>query len=467
MTEAGQRSQERGTQGGELLARWERLPFTSAHRRAFQILGAGTFFDSFDTVALAVTLTAVTSTLDIGLGEAGLLISAGYIGQIAGALGLGFASERYGRRPVFLAAMALFGAAALLAAGAWSGLSLGLFRLVQGIGLGAEVPVAAALFNELVRGRARGRSVMLYETSFTLGNMAASLVAAALFGLLHDEATWRTMLALGAIPLFVALWARRRLVESPRFLTSRGRNAEAETLVRAMERESLRKGRLLEPPEAPIAPDTRTTRLLEIFSPQYFRRTVMIWTLWFTTYFTLWGLTTWLPSLLVHQGGMHPATASLTSAGLQAVNVALVVTIALTVDRLGRRFWITLGYAVSALGSATGAVITWSGQPQSPVGLIALAVPVLLGVNAVAPIAFMYTGELYPTRMRAWGTMAASSFRNVGAVVAPAVIGWVLDGDGGTGVLYLMFLLTLVVGLAVFWVLGPETARRKLETLAS
>ncbi|MFJ9411190.1 MFS transporter [Streptomyces sp. NPDC101393] len=464
MTEVRQRSEDNGTRGGELLARWERLPFTSAHRRAFQILGTGTFFD---TVALAVTLTAVTSTMDIGLGDAGLLISAGYVGQIAGALGLGRASERYGRRPVFLAAMALFGVAALLAAGAWSGLSLGLFRLVQGIGLGAEVPVAAALFNELVRGRARGRAVMLYETSFTLGNMAASLVAAALFGLLHDEATWRTMLGLGATPLLVALWARRRLVESPRFLTSRGRIAEAERLVAAMEAESLRKGRRLEPPEAPIAPDTRSTRLSEIFSPQYLRRTVMIWTVWFTTYFTLWGFTTWLPSLLVNQGGMHPATASLTSAGLQAVNVALVVTIALTVDRLGRRFWITLGYLVSALGAATGAVVTWSGHPQSAVGLIALAVPVLLGVNAVAPIAFMYTGELYPTRMRAWGTMAASSFRNVGAVLAPAVIGWVLDGDGGMGALYLMFLTTLVVGLVVFWAFGPETARRKLETLAS
>ncbi|WP_160509831.1 MFS transporter [Streptomyces sp. BA2] len=467
MTEAPPRSEDTSTRGGELLARWERLPFTSAHRRAFQILGTGTFFDSFDTVALAVTLTAVTSTMHIGLGDAGLLISAGYVGQIAGALGLGWASERYGRRPVFLASMALFGVAALLAAAAWSGLSLGLFRLVQGIGLGAEVPVAAALFNELVRGRARGRSVMLYETSFTLGNMAASLVAAALFGLLHDEATWRTMLALGAIPLLVALWARPRLVESPRFLISRGRTAEAGRLVTAMEAETLRKGNQLEPAEAPIAPDTRATRLAEIFSAQYLRRTMMIWTVWFTTYFTLWGLTTWLPSLLVNEGGMHPATASLASAGLQAINVALVVTIALTVDRLGRRFWITLGYAVSALGAAIGALVTWSGQTQSPVGLIALAVPVLLGVNAVAPIAFMYTGELYPTRMRAWGTMAASSFRNVGAVLAPAVIGWILDGDGGMAALYLMFLTTLVVGLAVFWAFGPETAREKLESLAS
>jgi putative MFS transporter len=149
-------SQRAGTaEAAQLLARVERIPLTRFHLRIASILGVSTFFDSFDALILSVALTAVLASLGAPMSVAGVLIAAGFVGQIIGAIAFGVVSERFGRKVAFVGASALFGALAIASALAWNLESLMTFRLLQGIGLGAEVPVAAAMFNEFVRAKAR------------------------------------------------------------------------------------------------------------------------------------------------------------------------------------------------------------------------------------------------------------------------------------------------------------------------
>ena len=83
----------------------------------------------------------------------------------------------FGRLRTVTVAVAVFGVMSLACAFAWDAQSLIAMRFIQGIGLGAEVPVATTYIIELARSQGRGRFYILYELIFVFG-----LVAAALFG---------------------------------------------------------------------------------------------------------------------------------------------------------------------------------------------------------------------------------------------------------------------------------------------
>jgi MFS transporter, putative metabolite:H+ symporter len=462
------RSESQAAEGAALLGRMERVPLTRFHLRIASILGVGTFFDSFDTLVIAVAMTAVLGTFGADVGTAGFLIAAGYLGQIVGAIGFGFVSERYGRKTAFIASSALFGVLSLVAAFAWSVESLFALRLVQGIGLGAEVPVAAAMFNEFVRARARGRIVLVYESLFIWGILAASLLGGLLLAVFPPHDAWRYLFAIGAIPALTAIWAYFRLPESPRHLVHKGDLDGARRTIEQMEA-SPRIGAVQEvegqaiPAQAVV--ESRT-RFSELFAPAYLRRTAMLWSTWFTTYFALWGLTTFLPTLLVRHG-VTPSDAALLSAAVTVGDMIVVYLAAATLDRLGRRFWFTTGYLLALVGAAFGIIAIGFGGATGWVVLFVAGATLLVGVNINAPLIYMYTAELYPTRMRAWATMVGSSLRGLSAVIAPIVLGQMVGHKGGIGWMFALFAAVLAVGLVVFARLGVETKQRTLEELAS
>lgn len=453
--------------GPEVLARLERQPFTRVHRRVATILGVGTLMDSFDGLVVAVALTAILATFGAPLSVAGPLIAAGYVGQVVGAVGFGMLSERYGRKWAYIVASLIFGGLSFFAAFSWSVESLMVIRLLQGVGLGAEVPVAAAMFNEFVRAGARGRIVTFYESLFVWGILLASLVGGLFLAVFPPEIAWRGLFVLGALPLVTAVWAWFRLPESPRYLVDRGHLDAAAQVVDEMER-SLGG-------QAVDAVVDRTsvvraagagTRFGELLSRDYRGRTALLWSTWLTTYFALWGFTTFMPTLLVKIGGLKPAVASLLTGAITVGDLAVLFVAALTLDRIGRRFWFIAGYSLALLGAVLGVVsIGVFGARGWPMLFVSGAV-LLIGVNINAPLVYMYSAELYPTRMRAWATMVGSSIRSLAAVVSPIVLGLLVASSNGVVVAFIVFGVVLAIGLAIFVRLGIETRQRSLEELA-
>src|SRR5699024_8802783 len=98
-----------------------------------------------------------------------------------------------------------------------------LFRFIQGIGLGAEVPVAASYIGEITKAHGRGRFVLMYEVIFPVGLVASAIVSSWVV----PHWGYKTLFMLGALPVLLVpvIW---RLPESPRWLLSRGRAADAE-----------------------------------------------------------------------------------------------------------------------------------------------------------------------------------------------------------------------------------------------
>ena len=150
----------------QLLARMEAVPLGRWHRKPRIIVGTATFFDAFDALSLAFALPVLVMLWDIAPAQIGVLISASYVGQLIGALVFSSLAEKHGRIPGATAAVTIMSIMSLGCVFAGNFQMLLLLRLLQGIGIGGHMPVAAAYISELSRARGRGRFFLLYEMIF-------------------------------------------------------------------------------------------------------------------------------------------------------------------------------------------------------------------------------------------------------------------------------------------------------------
>jgi len=183
-------------------ARVERLPVSAWYRRMMMIVGTAGFFDAFDALTIAFVLPVLIGMWEINPGEVGALISIGYVGQLIGAIGFSWAAETYGRQRVLRWTIAIIGLLSIACASAWSYQSLFWFRFIQGLGLGAEVPIAATYMNEFTRAELRGRLVVLFQSIFAFGVMVTALVSIWVV----PHLGWHWMFIIGAFPAVLAMW---------------------------------------------------------------------------------------------------------------------------------------------------------------------------------------------------------------------------------------------------------------------
>jgi len=443
------------TSAPRLLSRLEAVPFSRWHLRARVIVGSATFFDAFDALSLAFVLPVLVRRWGITPLEIGWLIAIGYLGQFVGALLFGVMAERQGRVRAITAATALMSVMSLACAMSWGFSSLLILRLVQGVGVGGEMPVAAVYINELSRARGRGRFFLLYELIFPIGLMMTGQIGA----LLVPTLGWQVMFILGGVPGLVVAVLLTRLPESPRWLIGQGRLAEAEAVIREIEAAAGEKVESEVITSGSRIPDPGS-RLTELLSHLYRRRTLTVWALWACAYFITNGLNNWMPTL--YSSVYHLSLPQALRAGT-LTNVAQVVILlgcAFAIDRTGRRRWTAAGFAAGA-----ALLVTLGTFASHSVTAVIVLVTVSYGiVGSVNAVLYLYTPEIYPTRMRAIGTGAATCWLRLASALGPVLVGY-LVGARGTAAVFLMFAAAGVVGaLAALAML--ETRNRPLEELS-
>ena len=441
----------------DVVARIERLPISWWHVRTRIIIGIATFFDAFDALAIAFVLPVLVPMWKLNGPQIGLLISAGYVGQLLGALFFGWFAERFGRIPAIFWSILTFAVMSLACAFAWDYGSLVAARAVQGFGLGGEVPVAATYISELARAKGRGRFVLLYELVFPIG-----LVAAGFMGTwIVPRFGWQWMFFIGALPAFVALVLQRLIPESPRWLATRGRSTEAQAALALIERETEKAtGKPLPTPHPVALEGPQTASWSDLFGPIYLRRTLVVWVIWFATYFFNYGLVIWLPTIYSTVFKL-PLQQSL-QYGLitQAVGLCGALTCALSIDRVGRRPWFTLAFAASAI--ALGALFVLG--PDSPQRVLALVSSGYFFVSVLSIGVYVYTPELYPTRSRAIAVGTATAWLRFASILGPGIVGFIVGS--GLGAVFLVFAAVAVVGAIVTALFAVETKGRVLEQVS-
>ncbi|HLI85718.1 MAG TPA: MFS transporter [Bryobacteraceae bacterium] len=442
---------------GALLARLEQIPISRWHARPRIVMGSATFLDAFSALSLAFALPVLTALWHLKPQQIGYLISSAYVGQLLGAFLFTWLAERIGRVPSATIAVAIMAVMSLGCAVARGFDALLVCRLVQGIGIGGEMPVAAAYISELSQARTRGRFFLVYEIIFPVGLMATGQAGAWLvpaFG-------WKAIFLVGAVPCFFITALLARLPESPRWLISRGRMPQAEAILHQMESACGVKPSLA--PRSPTPPASAAAEKPGFAAPLsafYRKRTLIVWTLWACAYFVANSLNNWMPSLYtgVYHLGLRPAlrAASLTN----VAQVILVIIAAFSIDRAGRRHWTVAAFFVCAVLLAVLG-IAGARTATSVIALGTLSYGVVGSVNAVL---YLYTPEIYPTRMRAIGTGLATAWLRLASAVGPSLVG-VMVGHGGVALVFLVFAFISLAGAAAGTAM-IETRRRALEALS-
>ena len=440
-----------------IVARIERLPVTGWHVKARIIVGFATFFDAYDALTIAYVLPVLIGMWHIEQSQVGVLIGAGNFGQLIGALCFGWLADRIGRLRALTLGIALFSLGSLACIFATDFNTLFTLRTLEGIGLGGEVPVAAAYIGEMAKAKGRGVFFLLYEGIFGVG-----LFFAALAGFwMVPRFGWQSMFILGAVPAVMVLFLRRMLPESARWLADKGRLAEAEEVVTFLEKDTEQRGVAL-PPVQPIPVVAREKApWSELFSPMYRKRTLVVWMLWFCSYFISYGISTWSPTLYRTVFKLDLATSL--GYSLITVGCGLVGTIgvAFVVDFTGRRLWFVIAY----IGSAVPLSILWYTGASTAETVLLWASVAYFFTGSNSNLCYLYTAELYPTRLRARGTATATAWLRLGSTIGPGTVGFIIGGYGLNAV-FGMFAVVALIGAVVAATMAIETRERVLEEVS-
>jgi putative MFS transporter len=203
-----------------------------------------------------------------------------------------------------------------------------------------------------------------------------------------------------------------------------------------------------------------STRWSELLSTVYLRRTLIVWVLWASAYFITNGLNNWMPTLYNRVYGLSLDQALRAGTLTNVAQVIILLGCAFAIDRIGRRRWMTVCFIAGAvLLAALGSFA--SGSVAAVITLVTLSYGIVGSVNAVL---YLYTPEIYPTRMRAIGTGAATCWLRLASAAGPVLVGY-LVAQSGTAAVFLMFAAAGVVGAIAAGAM-LETRNRRLEEIA-
>jgi MFS transporter, putative metabolite:H+ symporter len=441
-----------------VVARLERLPYCSWHRNMRLIICAAWFFDAFDSVAIAYVLPPLIGLWHLTPPQIGSLIGIGFGGQLIGAIGFGWIAERWGRRQSMLVTLLIFSLGALACAFAPGYGVLWWLRLIQGVGLGGEVPLMAAYVNEFAKAPGRGRFSLNVQVLFAIGLLVVALVA--IYVVPHWG--WRWMFVIGATPAVLVIPLRALLPESPRWLASQGRTDEADGALAMIEGIASREGKSIPALPANLPEVVKVEpRVADLFKGIYLKRTLTVWVMWIGAYFVSYGVTAWVPSIFRAVYHLDVETALVYGFIVQGVGLAGAFLTIWLIEAIGRKKLFTV-----SLGGSCIPLLAFAFLPQlSAEGtLIVVTIAFFLLTGSLLGLA-TYTAEIYPTHLRALGGGVASAWQRCASMVGTSLVGFVLPAYGLNAV-YVMFGLFALLGALATIFFATETRAQVLERLS-
>lgn len=390
----------------------DRVGFGRFQRRLLLVCGVTWAADAAEVLLLAFALPAISADFGLSRATGGLLVTSTFLGMLVGAWFWGLVADRVGRRAGFQLTVLIFAVFGTLSAFAPNAGTLLVLRALTGFGLGGALPLDFSLYAEYLPSRNRGRNLVLLESFWALGTVAAAGLAL----LLVPTVGWRPLLASSALAAALVWWIRRQVPESPRWLAASGRAAEAGRVlaeVAEANRRPLPAGELVP------APGGGQAELATLWSRPYRTVTAVLWVTWFAISLGYYGLFSWLPTVLVDRGFSFLRTYQY-SFLLALAQVPGYLSAAWLVERWGRR-------ATLAAYLTASAVFTWlfavAGDTAAVVATGALMSFFTLGAWGAL---YAWTPEVYPTQVRATGMGTASSMTRVAGALAPLVGGVLL-----------------------------------------
>jgi AAHS family 4-hydroxybenzoate transporter-like MFS transporter len=367
--------------------------------------------DGYDVGSIGWAVPSLTHAWNLPPSAFALAFLWSNLGVMAGALSSGPIGDRFGRKPLLLASIAIFGLASLLSAFTGSLGVLSVLRFFTGLGIAGAFSGTTALTGDYAPQRLRATMIMVTFTGAPVGGFVGGQVVAAL--LLHYD--WPVIFILGGVfPLVLLLIMGLWLPESPRFLVARANLMPRDRVLLA--RLGITPGRA-EQHGADIA---RENPVKMLFGEGYALQTVLLWVIFFCSLLNLYLFVFWLPEVL-HLTGMTPPEAVFATSLHALGGIVAVLYLGYLIDRVGPERSLALHYAVGAVFVALIALVA---MPYA----ILLAAIFFSGVTSIGSQtgANATCGALYPARMRTTGIGWALGIGRLGGIAAAPLGGFLL-----------------------------------------
>ncbi|WP_211745281.1 MFS transporter [Paenibacillus sp. Marseille-Q4541] len=384
--------------------------------------GLSWMFDAMEVGMMSFIVAALAKEWLLSPSEVGLVTSSTSIGMAVGAALAGTLADKYGRKAVLMWTLLIFSVASGFSALATGYVFLCLIRFVAGIGLGGELPVASTLVSESVPAKERGRAVVLLESFWAAGWIISALISYFVI----PQYGWRVAFLIGALPALYALYLRRAIEDPPNF------NKKSE-----LKKVSFRE------------------KFKSVWSVEHRKTTLMLWILWFTVVFSYYGMFLWLPSVMTAKG--YELVKSFQYVLIMTLaQLPGYFTAAYFIEKFGRKFVLVVYLVMTAVSAL------WFGNAGSEVSLILAGMSLSFFNLGAWGGMYAYTPELYPLKARSTGVGLSASVGRVGGVIAPLLVGLLVQKGVPFSTIFTLFFVTVLIGAMAVLVLGKETKGTEL-----
>ena len=453
-----------------IAARLDRLPPSRQVRKYVTLISLGGWFEFYDLF--------FTAYVAVGLFKAGLFkpttqglfdfqgfasfVAALFTGLFIGTICFSWLSDRFGRRSIFTFSLLWYSIGSLIMAFQTTSATIDLWRMIASIGIGVELVNIDTYISELVPKEQRGpafayNQFVMFTVVPVVALLAWLLVPTTILGL--DG--WRWVVMIGSVGAVLVWWIRLGLPESPRWLAQHGRAAEAdEILIDLEQRVVAETGRPLPAPQ-PVTgeADAKPGAWIEMWSPAYRGRTIMLMVYNLFQTIGYYGFASWVPTFLISQG--IEVTRSLEYTFIIAIANPVGPLIGMWfADKFERKWqiaWAAIGIAVFGLLFS---------QQSTVLGVIVFGILITLSNNWLSFSFHAYQTELYPTRIRAQAVGFVYSWSRFSTIFSGFVIAFFLGRYGTLGV-FSFIALAMVIVFIVIGGFGPATTRQRLEAIAA
>jgi putative MFS transporter len=399
----------------------------------------GPFLDGYVLVIIGVALEQLTPLLHLDAEWIGLLGAATLVGLFIGTSLFGYISDRVGRRKMFLIDIILIGLISLATMWVSSPMELLAMRVLIGIVIGADYPIATSMITEFSNTRQRAFAVGFIAAMWYVGATCANLVGY----LLYDMADgWRWMLGSAFIPCVLILVGRFDLPESPRWLLRKGRVQECEQMML----------KLFGEPVVFDEEPAQETRFLQLFTRRHFSFVLFVAAIWTCQVIPMFALYTFGPQIVGLLGWDQGRTAALGNVVISLFFMLGCLPAMYWLNKIGRRPLLIGSFAMMTLALAVLGLVS-----SLDIWLVIVAFAVYAFFSGGPGILqWLYPNELFPTDIRASAVGVIMSISRIGTVISTWALPVFITRYGISTVMLTGALISLI-GWLVSIFFAPET----------
>jgi putative MFS transporter len=404
-----------------LLAMFDAAPLNRRYWMTFALMSAVFVLDFFDFFLIAFVMSVIGKEWHLTYGQGALILYAAGVGAIIGSLVFGSLGDRFGRRNQTVIGTFICGIGAGLIAfvptGAW--VILAILRFCVGFGLAAGVTPALTIVVELTPTRWRTGMTSFYVVFASAGTLLASFTSATLL----NAFGWRGVAATGFIAVIVGILVWIFVPESVRWLTAKGRFAEAREEVATQLEIPLEQVPL---PTIPPAVQPRAS-LMDLYTanPRLFWQTILIWG---GSASAAYGYYLWGPTIVALALNLEPAQAAKYFIYVSGIAVIGKIIVSLIASSMGRRALGILFGFLSAICLFLAGYFSAALLAGFPVFIILIAASAFFvegGFSNLAP----YTVEQYGVSLGARSSGLGQAANGVGKIVGPLALAVIAGSD--------------------------------------